>query len=123
MPKLLLTTLMTSVSMLVAANAAVAQDAEYASEPAAEVNYFAGADADANGSLSLEEFQVYAVSMAESGDAAYADLLATGEYAKHFAAKDTDADGWLSEAELTPVESETYVPDPKVIDNMDMIEE
>lgn len=123
MPKLLLTTLITSVSMFGAASAAVAQDAEFTSQPAAEINYFAGADADANGSLSLEEFQIYAVSQAEAGDAAYADLLVSGEYAKHFAAKDTDADGWLSQAELSPAENETSMPDPKVIDNMDMIEE
>lgn len=123
MPKSLLTILIASVSMFGAANTAIAQDAEYSSEPTAEINYFATADADVNGSLSLEEFQVYAVSKAEAGDAAYADLLASGEYAKHFAAKDTNADGWLSQSELTPVEDETFVPDPKIIDNMDMIEE
>ena len=123
MPKLSRTTLIAVASMFGAANVACAQDADWTTQPAVEVNYFAGADADASGTLTLEEFQVYAVSQAEAGDVDYVALQESGEYGQHFAAKDTDADGLLSEAELAPSEEDTFMPDPQIIDNPDMTEE
>jgi len=123
MPKLSLTTLMIFTSIFGATTVACAQDADWTTQPATEINHFAGADTDASGTLTLDEFQVYAVSKAEAGDANFAEVLASGEYAEHFAAKDTDADGLLSEAELESSEDETSMPDPKVIDDPDMIKE
>jgi len=123
MPKLSLTTLIVLTTVFAGTGTAFAQDTDWTTEPEMAVNHFVTADADASGTLTLEEFQVYAVSQAEAGDVDYADLTASGEYAQYFAAKDLDADGYVSEAELAPVISEDIIPDPNIIDNPDMIEE
>ncbi|MEO0637364.1 MAG: hypothetical protein AAFY73_12020 [Pseudomonadota bacterium] len=61
---------------------------------------FAAADANADGSLDVAEYQAYIEALAGSGDAAAMEIMEAGSYSDAFTAADADQSGSVSAAEL-----------------------
>lgn len=99
-----LKTILTITAVSLFAGSACAQDTDYGSattELAATMEAdFNAADLDQDSALNADEFVSFAVMRAESGEAAYADLVLSGDYETTFAAHDADASGTLSAQEL-----------------------
>ena len=67
---------------------------------------FTAADVNTDRSLDRDEFLVFVSVKADEGDATYATVRDTGDYATAFATLDVDADGKLSHDEAAPVSAE-----------------
>ena len=76
---------------------------------------FTAADVNTDGSLDRDEFLVFVSVKADEGDATFATIRDTGDYATAFITMDADADGKLSHGEAVPAKTEEkpMVEEPK----------
>lgn len=109
MPKLTKLTAATATLMLAICPAAFAQDAAPEMTPEAQaVSTFTSADVDADGALDRDEFISFVVMESDAGDLDYKAIKISGDYDNHFNTKDYNADGLLTEEELTaPVKDDS----------------
>lgn len=62
---------------------------------------FDGSDLNGDGSLDMSEFMLYAGDQAVAGDADFTAIVSSGDYETAFKLMDADANGSLSEDEVT----------------------
>lgn len=93
-----LTTLLAVPAALIATPALAGETEMSTAQTPQEV--FTSVDLDESGDLSRDEFVSYAVTLADTGDSDYKGIVLSGGYDDAFTAKDADASGTISLAEL-----------------------